>query len=504
MHESGRRRHAKRALAILAGALMLCWPAIYNRYPLLFPDSLSYIGDGGGVARAVFMHRFVHEYGIRSLVYALGIFPFHWRGNPWPIIGLHALLTASMLWLVVRSVTPRRIVPVYLAITAVLAVVTSASWYASLIMPDILGPLLYLGIFLLVFARETLSRRERLVVALVACWAVASHVTHLMLGAMICAALLLLLARSSFRRHARGVAEVLAILVIATAAQIVLNAYLYGQPTLDVRRPPYLMARVLADGPARVYLQQHCPALHWVLCDHVANLPHNDDDFLWSDSSIWSISSPAQQQQLRREEMPLVLATIRAYPREQVARSLDNAWLQLTNFDVNDFDADPWVESAIDDPLPGASAHYALSREAHSALPEALFSNIHFWAVVLSLPVIAIMLLWRRNPRLIALTAIVIPTIVCNAALTGILSDVDGRYQSRVVWLIPLLALLAIASVIDRQPQPPRTASKLDTWSSCSTTTTASPTTSSSTWASWARRSSSSATTRSRPKKSSP
>ena len=44
-------------------------------------------------------------------------------------------------------------------------------WFVSLIMPDILGPALYLSIYLLVFAGDTISPRERLAIVVIAWWA---------------------------------------------------------------------------------------------------------------------------------------------------------------------------------------------------------------------------------------------------------------------------------------------------------------------------------------------
>lgn len=449
-------RRLKHALAIIVGAITLCWPAFYNRYPLLFPDSLGYIEAGSPVARALFLHQLSADYGMRSLIYALGILPFHWLITPWPIIALHALITAWVLWLVLRSITarsvlPRRTATYFLAIITTLSALTSASWYVSLIMPDILGPTLYLAIYLIVFARETLSKTERILLAIIACWAVASHATHLMLGGLNCAALGVLLARKSFRHHTRAVAEVAAILIIAALAQIGLNAYLYGQPVLDARRPPYLMARVLGDGTGRDYLKTHCPQAKLVLCDSVDNLPTNDDEFLWAEGSIWSTADDEKQQQLRREEMPFVLATIRAYPREQLTKSLDNSWQQLTNFDVDDFDSNTWMDAALPNVIPGANIPYAHSLQSRSALPENIFSTIQFWLVIASLlfVLISLPILWRhRNIKLFALSLLILPTVLANGVLTAVLSDLDGRYQARVIWLIPFLALLLLADHI--------------------------------------------------------
>src|ERR1017187_9994793 len=82
-----------RGLAVAAGALMMLWPAILNRYPLMYPDSISYLGDGRPLARILFLHAPKGYPAMRSEFYSLGIFPFHWNLTPWPIVAWQALLT---------------------------------------------------------------------------------------------------------------------------------------------------------------------------------------------------------------------------------------------------------------------------------------------------------------------------------------------------------------------------------------------------------------------------
>src|SRR5271166_6200878 len=161
--------------AVLLGALFLAWPAFYNGFPLLYPDSMTYLSDGRIVAKALFLHQFSGYYGVRSFFYSLVILPFHWNISPWPIVALQCLLVAFVVWLVVRSVTPRQTITRYLALILVLSLLTSASWYAAFIMPDILGSLTCLSIYLLAFARETLSRAERVALCLIAWWGITAH-----------------------------------------------------------------------------------------------------------------------------------------------------------------------------------------------------------------------------------------------------------------------------------------------------------------------------------------
>lgn len=444
--------------AVSTGALLVAWPAIYNGYPLLYPDSMTYLKDGHIVAQALFLHRLSKYYGMRSFIYSLGILPWHWDVTAWPVIVFQGFLTAYIIWLLVRSIVPRQTAASYVALVALLSLLTSLGWFASLIMPDILGPLLYLCIYLLVFARESLSRAESLTVILIACWAVASHATHLMLAAGLCILLGLLVV---WRRpnKLRFVAELAMIVLVPAAAQLALHMYLYGHPTLNGEPPPFLMARVIADGPGRSYLKQHCGEVKLAICQDVSALPDNPDDFLWAAGGIWQNASKETQQRLRQEEMGFVLATLRAYPREQLSKSLANFGQQLTTFDLAIFDPNDWILRVFDSVLPRERASYLQSRQARDELPYEFFTSVQTWTVLASLVVIGVFTprMWRRRPpRLVGLALVIISVIVANAFVTGTLSMVENRFQSRVIWLLPLLAgVLALEwHYGEARPQP--------------------------------------------------
>jgi hypothetical protein len=426
----------------------MTWPALVNRYPLLYPDSITYLGNGRLVARALFLHRFSDYYGMRSFFYSLGILPWHWNVTAWPVVGFQALLTAYVIWLVVRSVLPRQTVLYYLVLVALLSLLTSLGWFVSLIMPDILGPVLYLCIYLLVFARETLSRAERLIVILIAWWAVVSHASHLILAAGLCVLLALLLALRLPLMHRRfaAVGEVAMIILLAAAAQLALNAYLYGKPSLNGERPPFLMARVIADGPGFWYLQQHCPEGKLVLCDHLQDLPQDPDVFLWGEKGIWGSADEATEKRLRQEEMPFVLATLRAFPAAQLSRSAANFWQQLQVFGFYLFGPSDWISEEFASVLPSERSRYLHGRQAQDDLPLEFFTSVQNWTVVASLVAIGGFLprLWRRPPQLIGLGIVIVSTVVANALVTGTLSMVEDRLQSRVVWLVPLLAVILV------------------------------------------------------------
>jgi len=438
-----------RAAAVAAGALFLSWPAFYNGFPLLYGDSMTYLDDGPIVARAVFLHSLSSYYGVRSFFYSLGILPCHWNHSAWPIVALQCLLVAWVVWLAVRSVAPRHSISRFLALVGFLGLLTSVGWYAAFIMPDVLGPLLYLSIYLLVFAEDTLSRAERWSLYPLIGWAVTAHATHLLLAAALCALLVLFAAleRRSSPRRMRAVGRVAAAVALAAAAQMALHGYLYGKPTLNGERPPYLMARMIADGPARLYLEKNCNQLQWAICNHLKSLSGDTDEFLWGDDGIYQSSSDEEKALLSSEEMPLAVATLRAYPREQLYQSAANFRGQLFAFGLYGFDPSPWILAEFNHVLPSARGSYMQSRQATDALPLDLLTDIQWWTVVASLAamVALVPLLWRRHSvRVAGLGLVVVSMVVFNAMVTGVLSVVDDRYGCRVIWLVPLLAGLLL------------------------------------------------------------
>jgi hypothetical protein len=443
---------------VLAGALLMIWPALYNGFPLLYPDSMTYLGDGPVLARKIFLHQSSNYYGMRSFFYSLGILPFHWNTIAWPIIAAQAAITAYVLWLVVRSILPHRTASCYLVLIAGLSALTSLGWYVSIIMPDILGPVLYLTFYLLVFARETLSRGERLTLCGIACWAVTAHATHMILAFFLCVVLILvlLLQRQLKWRIMRAAGEMGAILAIAAVAQLALYGSIYGKLSLNGERPPYLMARLVADGTGGRFLQQHCREVRWMICSRVQNISGDADHFLWDPDGGWGGASAATQEGMREEEMAFVIATVHAYPREQFSKSMAAFWGQLKTFGIEDLDPSTWVTNEFDEVLPASRAHYLASRQARNALHIEGFTAFQIWVVRSFLVITIALLLVRRylSPRLIGLSIVVIFIVIANAFVTGTMSMVDERYGSRVIWMLPFLTgLLAMNWFFERRMQ---------------------------------------------------
>jgi hypothetical protein len=464
--------------AVVFVSLLMTWPAIYNGFPLLYPDSMSYLESGRYIARGLFAHDFPTTYTMRSAVYGLTMWPLHWNVTVWPIVGFNALMVAYVLWLVTVLFVPegegrrQKALGVYLGLGSFLGLFSGVAWYVGYVMPDIFGPVVYLSFFLIAFGREKLSRVECWTLAVIAWWGITAHSTHLPMAGGLCVLISVALWLQSVRGEEPGATVgsrwltalgwLGGITLAAAVVQLGLNCQLYGKPSLNGRRPPFLLARVVADGPGRWYLQEHCRELRLPpfsstpnICRSVDQLPDNVADFLWSPRGLWFGATTEDQDELRQEELPIVMATIRQYPREELRISAAQFWGQFNTFGLYNYASTPFILKMFESELPHARAHYDRSRQALGTLPTWFFSQVQVTTIAVSLVVIAIVgwRLGRSWPReLVGLAVVIAYIVIANAALTGVFSNIEDRYQGRVIWLVPLLAGLVLVTWLGRRP----------------------------------------------------
>jgi hypothetical protein len=436
-----------RAVAVVCEALLLCWPAFLNRFPLMFPDSVSYLGYsvpiwhkllGQAMPEAAYATH-------RSVIFSLWLLGLWWKRLA-PIVLVQGLLTAWVLWLLVRSIVRQRPLRVYVATVTLLALFTGLPWYVSYIMADIYGPLVYLAVFLLVFSGERLVLWEKIALGAVFSLGIAAHSSHF----VVAVALWMVMSIAWLLRWkavaGRGLVLVAALIVATMLGQMAVNQRLWGQASVFGKPYPFLMARLLGDGPGRLYLQQHCPIDHWLICRYSSHLPTTENDFLWSSDGIWATSSTADQEELRREQVPLALRTLAAFPAQQIAQTTHNTVRLLFSSGPYDFVNYPQMhDGSLEWFAPGLTRPYLRSRQATTSMPTEVIRRIQAPLLVLSAVVDLILLGWglrTRRDTLSALLLTVLFAVVVNALVSGGLSTFDIRLQDRVAWMLALGALI--------------------------------------------------------------
>ena len=438
-NDDGWRNRLRVAGALAAAGALLSWPALWNGYPLVWPDTGGYIHPVQLVFRSVF--------------YNFLIAPLTWAaGSLWPVVFFQSLVVAYVLRLILRDVfgdaSPRTL----LAVTLGLAVLTSLPWVTGLVMADAYAPVVVLALFLLAFCAGTLTRWERLLMSVIVLEACLVHLTHPVLAA----GLLALFAgyRWAGRKRSAWPVPRLGMPAIPVVLAVVLlvgnNVIAHHQARYSVGGYAFTLGRLIADGPAIDYLREACPVRRYALCDFLDELPRSLNGFLWSDDSPFRKLGGFKGYQ--KEGREIVDGTLRRFPGRVAQAAAINGIRQLSKMRTGgglvSYRAERWPTDEIRRFFPRDFAAYENSRQSRGELGIRPIRRLHSVAFVAGLLACAglLPLLARRGRTLAALLLLAILSgYVLNAFVTA-LSVPDDRYGARVAWMIPFFCLACAGS----------------------------------------------------------
>lgn len=437
---------------LLGVAVLLCWPMLIVEPPIAFFDTdayhnrgfqifafigemLPFAGDAatngaaGGAAA-------IPEGGARSLrSIPYSVFAYATQSTPLGYFGTAVTQTVLVLLMLGGAIgrlpllLPQGAVPLFLACVFL----TSLPWFASFIMPDMFAAAIILYAVVLVSQFDELSWTQRIVLALIAAAAIMCHYGHILLavGAFGSALGLRLL---QWRLGASVLAFGIAPLVLAVLANTLFSMVAFQSTSVAPKRLPILLARSMEDGPARWHLQEHCKTYNYAICEILGEIPETVSGLLFEDSGLRKATAE-QMDKVRQEEPVILLRALQEYPVEQVGSMLYNSFDQFVSFGLEDF-GQVRLER-----LDNGRVQFEFTRDLDRTVFVA-FNVIHVSVLVLTLLVIGVMFYrrqFRPEDKAFSVYLVILATLLANAVIYGGLSEPADRYQTRLVWVVPVL-----------------------------------------------------------------
>ena len=293
--------------AIVLASFAFLIPAFLNGFPFLYPDSGDYLVLTPQLYRSPF--------------YSLFLLFAHMNRFIWNAVLVQALVLSWLLFILCRLYSSRP-VTTFLILVALLVPFSSAAYFASFIMADIMTPLMFLALYILAFHLSELSRFDSISVFLFACLATCSHIAHITMGVGLLAliAVLLALTGNSWRTVVRRVGLLSLPIVLSAAALLLNNAVIHRAFTLYPAGNSLLMASLIEAGPGRRYLHDACPEAGYKICRIADRLPRTANQLLWGGPYTALGGLRAMEDEART----IVQATLRAYPEEVAAMVIHN------------------------------------------------------------------------------------------------------------------------------------------------------------------------------------
>jgi hypothetical protein len=349
--------------------------------------------------------------------------------------------------------------------------------FASFLMPDIFAGTAGVGLMLLLVHGDRMGWASRSAVFLFLAASYSFHATHWLtaLGVLPFAVGLALVLKAPPAPVLKGVGVVLGAVLIALLAGKLYDAAFRMRTGNALNHPPFLMARLLADGPGRAYLQRTCtgPDKPFVVCRFKGAALSRSDDILWEDKpgiGVFSAIDPPARLVMEAQEPAFVRAVVLSDPLGVLGAALGNWGRQLFKISTHDPLRDPraflandyWRTTRLVDliadpkackpygpgcapilrPTPvkwwhvgciGAALSFGLWRMTRRDVVQALADRERHWS--------------HEAVRLFAAWAVLLWVAAVNAGVCGVLSGVFARYQARIVWLNPLAAGLTACAL---------------------------------------------------------
>jgi len=435
--------------AVLALAVALLIPALFNGYPLIFPDSAAYLRIG-----------YQAYFGVeRASGYGLFLKPWLSIGaGPWVALVGQVLFVATVTWSATRTLLSASQTA---AAMLVMVGLSAWPWHASQLMPDAFTAPLVLLAWLLVAKRLGTFGTVATGVAVVLL--LTMHYTHLALFAVATVAAIIF-GRSSGESPrglmARGGFS-LSLLTVGTLVQLGANVHYLHRASVTPGGPVFLFARLNEDGLMSPWLKRHCGEPRIAkLCLIAPYLPRRSQELLWNKDTplartIWQEGPAGIDRWGLVDEMGIAdRGAIMSAPIKFAAASLRGAGRQFIHFQALDDECpvhcgEPGREiwTTLSQLDPRGFAAFRNSAQATTGLPVSAVRMLTTPVTALALLALvpALILARRRDDKQLAgLAAAVLFSLAANAALAGAFSDVHDRYQSRLAYLAILVGVVAV------------------------------------------------------------
>jgi hypothetical protein len=461
-------RLSETMMVIGVAVVILLTPALLNGYPFIFTDSGTYL-------RAAVDLRPVDD---RPIFYSIFATLLHWRWSPWPIVVAQAFLVAYIIRIVAARLFDFARPVQFITTIIVLTAFTSLPWFVGQIMPDVFTAVLILAMLLLLVCPEKLSNVELWVLTVTVSASLAFHWGNLPI-LLLSVAVLVVMMMIGFRpdrRVLRSIILVTGAAAVALSCLVSANIAFRGRPVISTSSSTFLLAKFLEEGPALSVLEDECPG-KYAICSQLPRLlshkasglePTLADFFLW----YGPVNDLGWIKSVEPEAADINGQVLRRYWPEVIRSSLIGSVRQLVHFDAGDglkraphpgeplTTLSPWtLEPSTLGPYAVQSIEHVFGKDSLSrfemsiqgsgALDMSFVRPLHLLALALSV----IALLWAigrawgtdRLPFWVAF--FVISMVIGNAIAIGTLVPLHDRYQSRVVWLIPMVSFLALLKV---------------------------------------------------------
>ncbi len=398
--------------------------------------------------------------GSRSITYSVIVGLFSAARALDLLVLFHTAVVIAAMWLAARvarrALAPGLDLPPLVGLPIAVAGLGSLPFITGFLMPDIFAPVMILMIAALaVFVRD-MRLWEVAFALLLGGLSIVAHLSHLAIAMLLLPAAFVV--AFTFRKGRPFVAAALVALIVGAgfAQQAVIRFAASHVANSAVVIRPFITARLIQDGPGLRYLETHCPDNGGPTCLLYAELQKSDDPWRLTASHIifqttrqlgsFRFLSEDDQRRVARDQVAFFRRVLTDQPVATTYAFLRNTVVQAGMFDVSmSLPTDSMVRQhvGVDAMLSGPFAQGRLVPDGAWLGPLTVAQGVLY---TLSLGTIIAVLFGfgRVPPQMRAFAVLLVLGVLANAFVCGGISQPAMRYGARVIWLLPLAAVLVL------------------------------------------------------------
>ena len=438
-------------LSVVVSAMIMTLPAVSNGFPFVTWDSGTYL-------EAAIKLWLPYD---RPIYYSIFAALCHWTLSPWPIVVVQALVVAYVVRLVAISVFEIGSHFFTLLVTLLLTFGATLPWFVGQITPDIFTSILFLAVTLVVFGWHRLREAERWFALGLIPVCVSFHNSNVIIAVGIVASIssLYLVGWRPGGFALKRSMQIVTALTLGVSALVATNLVARRSFVISPGASTFLFAKLLDDGPGFEVLEDECGTKNYSVCTQIESLQEyrskveKNSDAPLSDYFLWGgpLEALGWFQRFEPEAKVLVRKAIQHALWTQMKWSVQNARAQFVRVAPGDglipYASDVQPSIAIRQVFStGVYSSYVTSQQNQGALDFKRINRVCFFALALAAAALLFCatVSWRTDRLALYIAIFTVMFLITNAAVTGILSSVHDRYQSRVIWIVPLMAILTV------------------------------------------------------------
>jgi hypothetical protein len=424
--------------------------AFINGYPVYYlGDSAAYISMA---------YNFDHGLGVYSIFYSLFLKITSLNYTLWGTIYFQAIILIFCLREAFNILSKGLINEnrsIFLLVIIVLSFFTSVSKPVSRLLPDAFTSCLLLSFFVLIIKKPAFNFKY-VIICLFFVISILIHSSHLliMVGVIFAFLVYYILFFNQKDLVNRSSLIIISLLVIVSPLiQTFTHKTLFGSYYFSKGQHVYLMDKLTEFGILQEYLRDNCKD-QYKICAHKENLNYiANGEFMWNTTSsplyivygnnyvkAWSDS---------KEEYSQIIREIMVQPHfltKFILRSAISSSRQLFNFyHLEETSTSPWLDNTIKQYFPSDFPLHIKSLQYTSQLSNQYLSYFNYltrsFLLISSIYLLMYFVKSKLTTEFKVFIIVLFSFIFINSVVCGTLSIVQGRYQERLIWLIPFIAL---------------------------------------------------------------